>query len=226
LRARDATQDFSEDRMSNLLVVDDHPILRQGLVQLLASRWDAASIRQASTSAEALAEFHRARPDAVILDLTLGTESGLDVMKRMHEIDASVPVLILTMHDESLHAERALVAGARGYVMKHEAAESVIDAVRRLLAGELVFSRSLQNQFLMSFSKRSGARAGGGLSALTEREIEILRLIGMGHATTQIAARLSRSVKTIEAHRASIRSKLGLESAFELVRYAMWWTNE
>jgi DNA-binding NarL/FixJ family response regulator len=212
--------------MSRLLVVDDHPIVRQGLVQFLAGMRDVTSVRQASTGAEALQEFRTDRPNAVILDLTLGNESGLDVLKKMQDVDASVPVMMLTMHDESLHAERALVAGARGYVMKHEATETVISAVRRLLAGELVFSRSLQDKLLLNLSKRSGARPIGGLSALTERETEILRLIGLGHATSQIAVRLSRSVKTIEAHRASIRSKLGLESAFELVRYAMWWTNE
>lgn len=212
--------------MSRLLIVDDHPLLRQGLMQLLSGAWDAASIHQAGNAADALNEFRRSRPDAVILDLTLGSESGLDVLKQMREIDDKVPVLILTMHDESLHAERALVAGARGYVMKHEATETVIGAVRRLLAGELVFSRAMQEQIMLNFSRRGSARPVFGFSSLTEREVEILRLIGTGLGTSQIAARLKRSIKTIEAHRASIRSKLGLESSFELVRYAMRWVND
>jgi DNA-binding NarL/FixJ family response regulator len=212
--------------MSNLLIIDDHPIVRQGLVQFLSSLPDFSAVREASNGSEALREFRTVRPDAVILDLTLGSESGLDVLKEMLKLDATVPVMILTMHDESLHAERALIAGARGYVMKHEATEVVVSAVRRLLAGELVFNRNLQDKLLLNFSRRSGARPVGGLSALTDRETEILRLIGMGLSTTQIADRLSRSVKTVEAHRASIRAKLGLESSFELVRYAMWWSNE
>lgn len=212
--------------MTRLLVIDDHPIVRQGLVQLLAGIWDGRSIAQASNGAEALVEFQRARPDAVILDLSLGAESGIDLLKRLQDLDSTVPVMILTMHDESLHAERALAAGAHGYVMKHEATETVIDSVRRLLAGELVFSQQLRDRIFLHFSRRCGARPVAGVSALTEREVEILTLIGMGHATTQIAARLSRSVKTIEAHRASIRGKLGLDSAFELARYAMRWVEE
>ena len=212
--------------MSRLLIVDDHPVMRQGLVQLLSSMPDIASIAEASTGAEAIAEFSNLPPDAVILDLKLGTESGIDVLRKMHDIDSSVPVMILTMHDEALHGERALIAGARGYVMKHEATEKVISSVRRLLAGEMVFSRSLQDKLLQTFSKRSGAKPASGFSALTEREIQVLRLIGMGQGTSQIASRLCRSVKTIEAHRASIRGKLGLESALELVHYAMRWINE
>ena len=209
--------------MSALLVVDDHPILRQGLVQFLSGMPDIAAVREASTGAEALQQFRSSRPDAVILDLTLGAESGLDVLRQIREIDDSVPVMILTMHDESLHAERALAAGARGYVMKHEATGNVIEAVRRLLAGELVFSRNLQDKVLLNFSNRTGSRHTTGVAALTTRETEVLGLIGSGHSTSQIAARLSRSVKTIEAHRASIRGKLGLNSTFELVRFAMSW---
>ena len=110
--------------------------------------------------------------------------------------------------------------------MKHDATETVISSVRRLLAGEMAFSKHLQEQFLIMFSKRSGLKPAAGLSSLTDREVDVLRLIGAGHPTSQIAARLCRSVKTIETHRASIRAKLGLESAFELVRYAMQWINE
>jgi DNA-binding NarL/FixJ family response regulator len=209
--------------MAELLIVDDHPIMRQGLVQFLQSMPDVRNIREASTGAEALREFRASRPDAVILDLTLGKESGLDVLRQMHAEDPKIPVMILTMHDESLHAERALAAGARGYVMKHEATDTVIDAVRRLLDGELVFSRTLQEKVLLGYSKRNGPRHPSGVSALTAREIEILSLIGAGLSSAQIASRLSRSVKTIETHRASLRGKLGLDSTFELVRYAMNW---
>jgi DNA-binding NarL/FixJ family response regulator len=209
--------------MSELLLVDDHPILRQGLVQFLSAMHDIDVVREATTGEEAMREFRAKRPDAVILDLTLGAESGLDVLRRMREIDDSVPVLILTMHDESLHAERALAAGARGYVMKHEATGTVVDAVSRLLAGELVFSRHLQDKVLLNFSNRNGSRHATGVSALTAREVEVLTLIGSGHSTSQIASRLCRSIKTIEAHRASIRGKLGLNSTFELVHFAMNW---
>lgn len=192
-------------------------------MQFLSGMSDIDSVGQAATGEDALREFREQRPGAVILDLTLGDESGLDVLQRMHEIDDSVPVMILTMHDESLHAERALGAGARGYVMKHEATETIMTAVRRLLSGELVFSRSLQDKVLLNFAQRSGSRHAGGVAALTAREIEVLELIGVGRSSQQIADTLKRSVKTVESHRASIRSKLEITSSFELVRFAMSW---
>ena len=211
---------------ARLLIIDDHPILRQGLVQFLSEMDDVGAIGEAATGAEAVREFNSTRPDAVILDLTLGRESGLDVLKQIRDIDDTIPVMILTMHDEALHAERALAAGARGYVMKHEGTGTVMEAVRRLLAGELVFSRNLQDRVLLNFSNRTGSRHVSGVSALTPREIEVLGLVGAGHSTAQIALRLSRSIKTIETHRASIRNKLGLRSTFELVRFAMSWVEQ
>lgn len=207
-------------RMTTLLLVDDHPIVRQGLVQLLMSMDEIDSVREASSGSEGIKLFRESPPDAAVLDLTLGDVSGLQVLKQMKNIDPAVPVLILTMHDEALRAEHALLAGASGYVMKHEATETLTGAIRRLLAGELVFSKAIQHLVLKHFAK--GPRMTG-ISALTTRETEILRLIGTGCQTSQIALKLSRSVKTIEAHRSSIRIKLGLESAFELNRFAMHW---
>lgn len=212
--------------MTTLLLVDDHPIVRRGLAELLLNMPEIDAINQASDSAQTLASFRRTRPDAVILDLTLGNESGIEILKKLLAIDPDVPVMILSMHDESLHAERALMAGARGYVMKHEATDTLIDAVRRLLKNELVFSTNVQHQVLTQLSKRSTPGANSGVSSLTERESEILELIGNGLSTVQIAEKLSRSVKTIEAHRASIRNKLGLNSSFELVRFALHWLAE
>lgn len=213
--------------MAQLLLVDDHPVVRQGLMQLLSAMDEVECIHEAGTPGAAIDEFRTQRPDAVILDLSLGGKSGLDVLRRMSDIDASVPIMILSMHDESLHAERALIAGAKGYVMKHEAAEKVVDGVRKLLAGELVFSKALQDRILMQLCRRSsGHQAQGGIAALTDKELEILRMIGMGYPTSQIATQLARSVKTIEAHRASIRKKLRMESAFELVHFAMHWAQE
>lgn len=209
--------------MNHLLLVDDHPILRQGLAQLLAQMDGIGSVSQADSGAAALQEFRRKKPDGVILDLSLGDESGMDVLRQLRQCDDSVPVMFLTMHDEALHAERALSAGVRGYVMKHEATETIVDGVRRLLAGELVFSRRLQDKVLLNLARRGPQRHATGVTALSPREIEVLNLIGAGHSTTQIASRLSRSIKTIEAHRASLRNKLGLASSFELVRFAMNW---
>ena len=206
--------------MTTLLLVDDHPIVRQGLVQLLLGMDEIDSVREASSGREGIKQFRESRPDAAVLDLTLGDMSGINVLRRMNEIDSTVPVLILTMHDEALRAEHALLAGASGYVMKHEATETLTGAIRRLLAGELVFSKAIQHLVLKHFAK---GQKTTGISALTTREAEILRLIGTGCQTAQIALKLSRSVKTIEAHRSSIRVKLGLESAFELNRFAMHW---
>jgi DNA-binding NarL/FixJ family response regulator len=212
--------------MSELLIVDDHPILRQGLAQLLSSVPDVTAVQQAGSGSEAMEKFRAKRPSAVILDLSLGEESGIDVLRRMQNVDPDVPVLVLSMHDENVHAERVLRAGARGYVMKFEATENVISAVRRILAGELVFSRGIQNQIMMRLVKQTDHRPDSGIASLSDKELEVLRLIGMGLATSQIAIRLSRSIKTVEAHRASIRTKLGLASGFELARYAMHWINE
>lgn len=198
-----------------VLVVDDHPIVRHGLMQMLAADPGIAGCLAAATVAEALAAIERAQPDAVVLDISLGEESGLDLLRRMRAHDLDTPVLVLSMFDESVYAERSLRLGARGYLMKEAAAEHVVDAVHRIARGETVLS--------LEMSARLDDADAPGIAALSDREIDVLTLIGSGHSVADIARIKSRSIKTIEAQRESIKRKLGLRSAAELTRYAALW---
>jgi DNA-binding NarL/FixJ family response regulator len=207
--------------MPRLLIIDDHPIIRHGLIQMLASEPDLAPLDEAGSAGDAVARFREHRPDAVILDLALGEISGLSVLKLLRDIDHSVPVLVMSMHDESLHAERAFRAGARGYVMKQEATEVVIEALRRVLRGETYLSARMQTRLLTSMLGPHNGAGKTGVERLSDREAEVLRLIGRGRSSADIATQLHRSVKTIEAHRAAIRSKLGVKSAHEMIRVAI-----
>jgi DNA-binding NarL/FixJ family response regulator len=207
--------------MTRLLIIDDHPIVRQGLKQLLEQQPDFSAIDEADSAAEAIKIFNQHRPDVVILDLALGDTSGLNVIKLVQDIDANVPVLILSMHDESLHAERALRAGARGYVMKQEATDTVIQAVRQVLKGDIYLSERMQSRALRSMLGGKHGEVKMGFERLTDREAEILRLIGIGLSSAQIAQQLHRSIKTVEAHRAAIRDKLDLKNANDMMRVAI-----
>ena len=206
---------------AKILIVDDHEIVRQGMALLLSCESDLEICGEAANAEQALALLHAELPDLIIIDISLPGVSGLDLVKQVKARYPQLPVLVMSMHDESLYLERAFHAGARGYVMKEEGTEKVLLAVRKLLAGDLYVSDKMQNVLL--------GRALGGTSAqpgpLTEREFEVLRLIGLGLGTSKIAAELRRSVKTIESHRANIKSKLGLKSSAELVRYATRWVD-
>ena len=209
--------------MNPILIVDDHPIVRQGLGQMLGREPGLGSIIEAGTGAEALERFHTFRPVAVVVDLMLGNESGLDVVRRLRTLSADVRILVMSMHDESLHAARALKAGADGYIMKQAATDTIVDALRRVLRGEMALSPAMQSLVFRGRDVLGGERPSAGEAALSDREVDVLRLIGLGCSTNDIANQLSRSVKTIEAHRASIRAKLGLRTAVDLVRYASRW---
>lgn len=198
-----------------VLVVDDHPIVRHGLMQMLSADPGISRCVAAGTVAEALATIERSRPDAVVLDISLGEESGLDLLRRMQARDLDVPVLVLSMFDESVYAERSLRLGARGYLMKEAAAEHVVDAVHRIARGETVLSPEM--------AARMDDADTRGIASLSDRELAVLTLIGSGNSVADIARLHSRSIKTIEAQRESIKRKLGLRSAAELARYAVLW---
>jgi two-component system, NarL family, response regulator FusR len=202
-----------------VLLVDDHPIIRQGLAQLFSLDPNFAPPQQAGTSNEARALLSGSNPpDVMVLDLALGKESGLDLLRDLRNDGLTLPVVVLSMYDENAYAERALQAGAQAYLMKQSAAEFVVEAVNRVLHGEIVLSPSMQTLMLsrMVGRKRENEQA----EPLSEKEIQVLQLISNGLSTSDIAERLSRSVKTIESHRSSIKVKLGLRSGLELVRYA------
>jgi DNA-binding NarL/FixJ family response regulator len=209
---------------TRVLVVDDHPIVRQGLVQMIEHEPDLEVCGQAEDSHTALQAVDKLKPDMAIIDISLKGASGIELMKSIKLQHPNFRVLALSMHDESLYAERALKAGARGYIMKHEAPERVIAAIRRILGGEIYVSENMTARMVHKLV--DGAEDGStGIESLTDRELEVFRLIGLGHGTRQIAEELFLSVKTIESYRAHIKEKLALDNATELIQHAIQWVN-
>jgi DNA-binding NarL/FixJ family response regulator len=207
-----------------VLLVDDHPIIRQGLGLLIDRETDLSVCGEADGAHSAFHAIETLRPDIVVLDISLSGPDGLDVLKEIRMKTASLPVLILSMHDETIYAERAMRAGANGYIMKQEATEKVLVAIRRILQGEVYLSDRLTNTMLQQYVRRGSTAKGSPLLNLTDRELEVFRLIGVGHGTRQIADELHLSVKTIESYQAHIKEKLALRNARELVQHAIEWT--
>jgi DNA-binding NarL/FixJ family response regulator len=206
-----------------VLLVDDHPIVRQGLGLLIDREPDLQVCGEADGAQTAFQRLGTLRPDIVVLDISLTGPDGLDVLKEIRLRSVSLPVLILSMHDESIYAERALRAGANGYIMKQEATEKVLVAIRRILQGEVYLSERLTTAMVNQFVHRSAPAKTSPIVNLTDRELEIFRLIGEGHGTRQIADELHLSVKTVESHQAHIKEKLALKSGRELVQHAIEW---
>jgi DNA-binding NarL/FixJ family response regulator len=214
------------DNPAQILIVDDHPIVRHGLAQLINDEPGLNVCGSAANQAGALDVLERTRPDLVIVDLSLGDESGLDLVKKLHGENPDLPVLVLSMHDEAYYADRVLRAGAMGYIMKQEAADQMISAIHQVLAGKVYLSESMAASMLTRFVGRKVVRGGTPVDHLTDRELQVLGLIGKGLGTRQIAEKLHLSVKTIENHREHIKAKLKLRSSAELVRYAVRWELE
>ena len=208
-----------------VMLVDDHPIVRQGMAVLINQEPDLSVCSEASSATEALDKLSDLVPDAIIVDVSLQGASGIDLTKSIRERHPRIPILILSMHDESLYAERALRAGARGYVMKQEAADTVIHAIRTVIAGNIYLSNALSAKVLRDMV--DGVKPSDsdlyGIDRLSDRELEVFELIGRGYTTRRIAEALSLSVKTIETHRAHIKQKLKLQNATELVHRAYHW---
>lgn len=208
---------------STVFIVDDHPVIRQGLALLINREPDLAVCGDAEEASSALRRIEEMKPDVAVVDISLNGPDGLDLLKNIRARDPNLPVLILSMLDELLYAERALRAGASGYIMKHEATERVLIAIRRILSGQIYVSDRMANRMLHRFV--GGSQAGqGSVADLTDRELEVFRLIGEGHGTRQIAEELHISVKTVESYQAHIKEKLALKNARELVQSAIQWT--
>jgi DNA-binding NarL/FixJ family response regulator len=208
-------------RKAKILLVDDHPIVRQGLHLMLAAEPDIEVCGQAKDVPEALEMIAKYAPDLVVADLSLSGLSGLDLIKDVKVKQLSMPVLILSMHDETVQAERALRAGARGYVMKQEATGTVITAIRQVLAGHIYLSDRMSSKLLGKLAGGAGGGTASPIERLSDREFQVFTLIGQGIGPRAIAEKLGLSVKTVEAHRENIKAKLGLGSGNELIRYAM-----
>ena len=205
-----------------IFIVDDHPIMRQGLGQLINHEPDLEVVGEAEDAATALSGVMETKPDLVIIDISLPGKNGLELIKDIRAVQRQVALLVHSMHDESLYVERVLRAGAQGYIMKHEGGKKVMDAIRKVLSGDIYVSTAMSAKILEIFSNRRG-NATEPVEALSDRQLEIFQMIGQGKATRSIAEELHVSVKTVDAHRANIKEKLGLRTGNELVRYAVRW---
>ena len=208
---------------TRVFVVDDHPIVRQGLSQLINREPDLMVCGEAEDARTALDAIIPSKPDILIVDVSLEGPDGIDLLKTIRSRDAKLPVLMLSMHDESLYAERALRAGANGYIMKQEATDRVLIAIRQILAGEVYVSERMAQKMVHQFIGRSGVARRSAIEELTDRELEVFRLIGQGHGTRQIAEELHLSVKTVESYYAHIKEKLSLKNSREMVQHAVQW---
>ena len=207
-----------------LLIVDDHPMMRQGLAQLINNEPDLAVTWEADNAAQALEVVAHNQPDLVLADISLPDKNGLELMKDMHALCPNALILVVSMHDEALYAERVLRAGGRGYVMKQEGGKKLMEAIRQVLNGQIYVSGKMSAKILEIFSGRRSESNDSPVGRLSDREFEVFQLIGEGKGTRDIATKLHLSVKTIEVHRANIKGKLQLKTANDLARYAFQWS--
>jgi DNA-binding NarL/FixJ family response regulator len=204
-----------------IFLVDDHPIVRQGLAQLINSENDLAVVGQGEDAYQSIRAIRESQPHLVLVDVSLKDSDGIELLKELKAQSPDLPVLVVSMHDETLYAERALRAGAGGYVMKQESPETLLAAIRTVLAGEVYVSSKMSATLLQHMVR--GRNRGGGLpmDRLTDRELEIFRMIGAGRSVKEIADKLFLSIKTVEAHREHIKEKLNIKSSAELLRFAI-----
>ncbi len=221
-----AVRGETSPKRRGIIVVDDHPLFRKGVVQMLAQEADLEVRGEAESAPAALDLMRRTPVDLAIIDIGLhGSSNGIDLTKSIKAEHPHLPVLVLSMHDEALYADRALRAGARGYLMKREALDSVLIAVRSVLDGEIYLSPAMSKR--MIFEHIHGPpEAKSAIEKLSDRELEVLQLIGQGHEIREIAKELHLSPKTVEAHRANIKEKLNLSNAREVVRFAVQWVGQ
>jgi len=213
-------------RKTRILVVDDHPVVREGYVNLIKRQRDFVACGEAGSVAETFKAVETVYPDLVLLDLWLGGGDGLELIKSLKSQFPSLRILVISFSDEAVYAERALRAGARGYVMKSQPSKEVLTAIRTVLANELYVSATIAHSMLSKSVGLSRKNQDSAAELLTDRELQVLQLLGSGQSTRKIAAALNLSFKTIEAHRDNIKRKLGLQDAVELVHYATSWIKD
>ena len=207
--------------MTKILIVDDHPLVRTGFAQLIGDCPDLEVCGEAGDMAEALRQIDGTHPDLAIIDLSLAGGSGLDLIEHIKSRDKNILMLVASMHDETLYAERVLAAGARGYINKQEAQDSIIRAIRQVLSGKVYLSQKMTDRLLSGMVDTNNETRD--IDSLSNRELQVFELIGEGVPASQIAEQLNLSVKTIETHQAHIKKKLGLDSAHELNQRAIRW---
>ena len=215
-----------------VVVVDDHPMFRDRLAQIINHELDMAVCGEAGTAQQALETIQQTEPDLAIIDISLDGTSGLELIKSIRALGLKISLLVLSMHDESLYAERALRAGANGYVTKRQPGAEVVAAIRRVLAGDVYLSEKMTAGFLRTLTTAAAGSAGGvkeltqPINRLTDRELEVMELIGLGRTTREIAAALQLGVATVDTYRARIKEKMNFRNAVELQHYAIRWVRE
>jgi len=206
---------------NKIFIVDDHPIVRKGLAQLINQEPDMVICGEAENAQGALELLKRIKPDLAIVDISLQGIDGIELIKKIKDRDVSFPMLVVSMHDEALFAERALKAGAKGYIMKQEAIEKMMEAIRKVINGEVYVSERVSATIVKKFIDGKAESGRSPVEVLSNRELEVFQLIGQGFGTRQIAQELNVSIKTVESYRANIKEKLNLRNASELMRHAV-----
>ncbi len=209
--------------VSRVMIVDDHPIVRKGIRALLEQEADLSVCGEAESVGQALKEIDATAPDIIIADIALKGSDGLELIKSIRYAGSDIPVLVMSMYDEALYAQRALRAGANGYIMKEAVDDNIVQAIRDILSGDIYVSQAVRQRILHGMAGAGSNPARSPIERLSDRELEVFRLIGLGRGTRQIAEQLTLSVKTVETYRAHLKEKLNLESASELVRAAVQW---
>lgn len=206
-----------------ILLVDDHPLLRHGLIRLIDQQSDMKVCGEAETAGSALELAGKIRPDAAIVDLGLRRSLGLELIKDLRVHHSRLPILVLSMHDEALYTERVLRAGARGYIMKDEPGEEILNAVRRILDGKIYISHRMGTQLLSPMSNGMPKDVQSPIDRLSDRELEVFQMLGKAYETRQIAETMRVSVKTVESYREHIKQKLQINNSIQLIRRAVEW---
>ena len=208
-----------------VLIVDDHPMTRAGLVHVINHQPDLIVCGEAESAAHALDILDSSRPDLLLIDITLPGKSGLELIKDVKAMRPELLMLVISMHDESLYADRVLRAGARGYITKHEGGEKLMEAIRRVLSGKIYVSEGMSAHILEIFSGGESRLDRSSIEKLSDREFEVFESLGEGLSSQQIAKKLHLSAKTVDAHRANIKTKLNIKTTAELIAYAARWTS-
>ncbi len=214
------------ERQTRIMIVEDHPVFRLGLHELINNEDDLTVCGDAEDITTAWDDIERLKPDMVVVDITLKGRNGIELIKEINKHYKDMPVLVVTMHDESLYAERSLVAGARGYIMKQEAAESIITAIRHILRGEIYTSERFMRSLVGKYVHQKRKSSEFSLDQLSDRELEVFQCIGGGLTTKEIARKLNLSMKTIGTYRERIKEKLNLRNAADLIRHAVYWSKK
>jgi DNA-binding NarL/FixJ family response regulator len=220
---KDANQTPEPATRTRILVADDHPLLREGLVPLINRHEEFECCGEADSATATLQAIGTLKPALLLLDLRLGQDDGIEFIKTLHSLHPTLPILVLSQFDEGVYAERALRAGAKGYIMKHEATEVVFQAIRAVLDGELYVSRKIAVLVLNKFLHGKPSTAGDPVENFSDRELQVFQMVGAGMSTREIAVKLGLSIKTIETHREHLKHKLGLQAGPDLVRHATRW---